>query len=79
MAFAALILEIKNNEDLDQMALAAAQRFSRLPSKYSIGIKKLLNYDKKDLCTYLAFEHELLGRQIHSCNLHNFGRLNEKL
>ena len=47
MAFAALILEIKNNEDLDQMALAAAQRFSRLPSKYSIGIKKLLNYDKR--------------------------------
>ena len=66
-------------EDLDRMALEVAQNYARLPSGYSIGIKKLLNFDIKELSQYLEFENELLRRMIMSGHLHNFSRLNEKL
>ena len=62
-------------KDLDRMALETARRYARLPSSYSIGIKKLLNFDIKELSQYLEFENELLRRQVQSCPLHNFGRL----
>lgn len=66
-------------EDLDRMALETAQSYAQLPSGYSIGIKKLLNFDRKELGQYLEFENKLLRRQVRSCNLHSFGRLNGNL
>jgi len=66
-------------EDLDRMALETAQSYAQLPSGYAIGIKKLLNFDLKDLSRYLEFENELLRWQVRSCHLHNSGRLNENL
>ncbi len=66
-------------EDLDRMALEVAQNYARLPSGYSIGIKKLLNFDIKELSQYLEFENELLRRMVMTGHLHNFSRLNENL
>jgi len=54
-------------EDLDRMALETAQNYARLPSGYSSGIKKLLNFDIKELSNYLEFESGLLRRLIRSC------------
>ncbi len=66
-------------EDLDQVALETARVYAQLPSSYAIGIKKLLNYDLKELNHYLEFENKLLRRQIRSCHLHNYGRLDGTL
>ncbi|MBW1870502.1 MAG: enoyl-CoA hydratase/isomerase family protein [Deltaproteobacteria bacterium] len=66
-------------EDLDRIALETARSYAQLPSGYSIGIKKLLNFDLKELNHYLEFENQLLRRQVCSCHLRNFGRLKEKL
>ena len=62
-------------EDLDRVALETARSYARLPSSYAVGIKKLLNFDLKELNRYLEFENKLLRRQIRFCHLHNFGRL----
>ena len=53
---------------LDQVALETAQSYARLSSSYAIGIKKLLNFDIKELERYLEYENLLLRRQIHSCH-----------
>jgi len=55
-------------EDLDRMALETAQNYARIPPGYSSGIKKLLNFDIKELSNYLEFESGLLRRLIRSCN-----------
>jgi 2-(1,2-epoxy-1,2-dihydrophenyl)acetyl-CoA isomerase len=52
---------------LERKALEKAQRFAQLPCGYSVGIKKLLNFDIKELSNYLEFENELLRRLIRSC------------
>ena len=66
-------------EDLDQMALEAAQNYTQLPSGYAIGIKKLLNYNLNELRSYLKFENELLQDLVRFSHLHNFGRLDGTL
>ncbi len=66
-------------EDLDRMALETARSYARLPTGYPTGIKKLLNFNIRELCQYLEFENELLQRQVRSGPLHNFGRLNANL
>jgi len=60
---------------LCRYAPGASRVYAQLPSGYAIGIKKLLNYDLKELNHYLEFENKLLRRQIRSCHLHSFGRL----
>lgn len=62
-------------KDLDRVALETAQSYARLPSGYAIGIKKLLNFEIKELERYLEFEDRLLRRQIHSC--HNVWNLDK--
>jgi len=54
-------------EDLEQKALEKAQSFAQLPCGYAVGIKKLLNFDLKELNRYLEFESELLRRLVRSC------------
>jgi len=54
-------------KDLEQKALEKAQRFVQLPCGYAVGIKKLLNFDLKELNRYLEFESELLRRLVQSC------------
>ena len=54
-------------EELDRMALEKAQSFTQLPCGYAVGIKKLLNFDLKELNRYLEFESELLRRLVRSC------------
>lgn len=66
-------------EDLDRIALETAQGYARLQSGYSIGIKKLFNFYLKELGPYLKFETELLHRQVITCDLHDFGILDENL
>lgn len=66
-------------EDLDKVALETARSYARLPSGYAVGIKKLLNFDLKELNHYLEFENNLLRRQVRSCHLRNFGRLDGTL
>ena len=74
-----IVDKVVSLKDLDRISLETAQRYASLPSGYSIGIKKLLNFDLKELVHYLEFENQLIQRQIRSCHLHNFGRLNENL
>ena len=54
--------------DLKEAALSIAQRFAKIPAQYSSGIKKLLNYNLKNLKEYLEYENEILRRIIHSDN-----------
>ena len=54
--------------DLKEAALNIAQRFAKIPAQYSSGIKKLLNYNIKNLKEYLEYENEILRRIIHSDN-----------
>ena len=71
-AIQALQLGIVDNvvslEELDQVALEVAQSYARLPSGYSVGIKKLLNFDIRGLKHYLAFEDDLLRKRISFVN-----------
>ncbi|MBW2660186.1 MAG: hypothetical protein JRC87_11455, partial [Deltaproteobacteria bacterium] len=64
-------------KDLDRVALETAQSYARLSPGYAIGIKKLLNFDIKELERYLEYENSLLRRQIHSC--HNVWKLDKNL
>ncbi len=54
-------------KDLDQLALEAARRYARYPSRYCIGIKKLLNFDLKSLNDYLEYENQLFRKLIRPC------------
>lgn len=47
-------------KDLDSAALETAQSFAKMLSGYTIGIKKLLNYDISELEIFLQYEHKLL-------------------
>jgi len=55
---------------LDQVALETARSYARLPTGYAIGVKKLLNYDIKELAWFLEFENKILRKLIHSCKLY---------
>ena len=54
--------------DLKKAALSIAQKFAKIPAQYSLGIKKLLNYNINDLKDYLEYENVILRRIIHSEN-----------
>jgi hypothetical protein len=54
--------------DLKEAALSIAQRFAKIPAQYSSGIKRLLNYNIRDLKDYLEYENEILRGIIHSDN-----------
>lgn len=62
-------------EALDRTAMEVARDYAHTPSAYAIGVKKLLNYDRREISRYLEFENELLRRLVHSCPLNDFGRL----
>lgn len=66
-------------QKLEEMALTTAQKYAQLPSGYASGIKKLLNFNLRELGHYLQFEDNLLRRQIRSCRLQNFGKLDGTL
>jgi len=53
-------------EELDSMAWETAQHYAALPSGYTVGIKKLLNFDIKELIRYLEFEDALLRKLVRS-------------
>ena len=54
--------------ELKEASLSIAQRFAKIPAQYSSGIKKLLNYNMKNLKEYLEYENEILRSIIHSDN-----------
>ncbi|MDX2480977.1 MAG: enoyl-CoA hydratase/isomerase family protein [Desulfuromusa sp.] len=66
-------------DELDHTALEKARSLTRISTGYAAGIKKLLNYDIKELACFLEFENDLLRRLVRSCDLHNFGRLDANL
>jgi len=74
-----LVDKVVPQEDLDRIALDTARSYAQLPSGYSIGIKKLLNFSFKELSQYLEFENKLLRRLVRSPDLHDFGKLDENL
>jgi len=74
-----IVDKVVSPDDLDRVALETARSYASLPSGYAVGIKKLLNFDLKELNHYLEFENDLLQSQIRSCHLHNFGRLDGTL
>jgi 2-(1,2-epoxy-1,2-dihydrophenyl)acetyl-CoA isomerase len=59
---------------LHEAAMAAARRFADFPARYFVGIKRLLNYDARDLGQYLEYENELIRRQVDCCSLSQLGR-----
>ncbi len=66
-------------EDIDRVTQEIARSYARLPSGYAVGIKKLLNFNLKELDHYLEFETNLLRKQVQSCYQHNFGKQDETL
>ncbi|BBO73060.1 enoyl-CoA hydratase [Desulfosarcina widdelii] len=56
--------------ELDQAALKTARSYAQLPTGYAIGVKKLLNYDMKELACFLKFENEMLRQGLNSCKLY---------
>ena len=54
--------------DLKEAALSIAQRFAKIPAQYSSGIKRLLNYNIRDLKDYLEYENRILRGIIQSDN-----------
>lgn len=56
--------------ELDRAALETARSFAQIPTGYAIGVKKLLNYDIKELAWFLEFENEMLRKLIQSCKLY---------
>ena len=74
-----LVDKVAPQEDLDRISLETARSYAQLPSGYSVGIKKLLNFGFKELSQYLEFENKLLRRLVRSPNLHDFGKLDENL
>jgi enoyl-CoA hydratase/carnithine racemase len=65
-----IVDKVVSLRDLDQRALEVAQSFAQMPHGYSIGIKRLLNYDSKELADCLEFENKLLRRQIFAGHRH---------
>jgi len=56
---------------LEETALEVAQRFSQKPASSVSGIKRLLNYSRKDLEDYLKFENKELSGIILSSDFRN--------
>ncbi len=54
-------------EDLDRLALETAQTYASIPSGYCLGIKKLLNFDIKELSNYLEYENQLFRKLTLPC------------
>jgi len=55
-------------DELKATAISIAQKFAKIPSQYSSGIKRLLNYNISDLKDYLEYENTILRRVIQSYN-----------
>ena len=53
--------------DLDEFALEIAQTYASSPSGYCLGIKKLLNFDIKELSNYLEYENQLFRKLTRPC------------
>lgn len=51
-------------EKLEDTALEIAKKYARIPAQSLIGIKRLLNFSRKDLSNYLEFENQELLRII---------------
>ncbi|KIX11771.1 enoyl-CoA hydratase/isomerase family protein [Dethiosulfatarculus sandiegensis] len=64
-----MVDEVVPLAEMDQRAMAAAERLAGFPVNYFLGVKKLLNYDARDLDKYLEFENELIRRQIDCINM----------
>lgn len=56
-------------KELDQAAFETARSYAQIPTGYAVGVKKLLNYDIKELAAFLEFENELLRKLVGSCQL----------
>lgn len=61
-----IVDEVVPLKDLDGAALERARSFARIPTGYSVGVKKLLNYDIKELANFLEFENNLLKNSVGS-------------
>lgn len=51
-------------EKLEDTALEIAKKYARIPAQSLIGIKRLLNFSRKELSNYLEFENQELLRII---------------
>jgi nucleotide-binding universal stress UspA family protein/enoyl-CoA hydratase/carnithine racemase len=51
-------------EKLEDTALEIAKKYARIPTQSLIGVKRLLNFSRKDLSNYLEFENQELLRII---------------
>jgi nucleotide-binding universal stress UspA family protein/enoyl-CoA hydratase/carnithine racemase len=51
-------------EKLEDTALEIAKKYARIPTQSLIGIKRLLNFSRKELSNYLEFENQELLRII---------------
>ena len=64
-----IVDEVVPLKELDIAALERARSFARIPSGYAVGVKKLLNYDIKELANFLEYENEMLRKLVGSCKL----------
>lgn len=66
-----LVDEVVPAETIEAYALNIAKEYTKLPYTTLVGIKKLLNYQMKDLENYLNYENEVLRRIIRSADMQN--------
>lgn len=51
-------------ETLEEKALEAAKRYAKIPAQSLVGVKRLLNFSRKELGDYLEFENQELLRIV---------------
>jgi enoyl-CoA hydratase/carnithine racemase/nucleotide-binding universal stress UspA family protein len=59
-----IVDEVVTLEELEDTALEIAKKYARIPAQSLIGIKRLLNFSRKELSNYLEFENQELLRII---------------
>lgn len=55
-----IVDEVVPNANLNKIALEKARSFSKLPLRYCVGIKRLLNSSAAGLSHFLEYEHSIL-------------------
>lgn len=61
-----IVNKVVPSGEFEEAVLKIAQRFAQKPARSLSGVKRLLNYSKKDLGDYLEFENEELFRILMS-------------
>jgi len=66
-----MVNEIVSIDQLEEVALKTARRFSQYPFPFLTGIKRLMNHTMEDLEDCLSFENDELFRIVNQSDFRN--------